>query len=241
MTAPATLALLSSTFRSIIGEPAQNQLGSLLSLIWIETARGTAINNHNFGNISASERFAGKVWRPPWFDFDGGTADTEANRRLHEAMLRKEAPSAFRAYDAPEQGMADFVSQIQKTFPEVLEAAKGGDPDAFRVALSKKYSPDYKHPRSTETFDRLFKEFGVIPKGEGAASPPSLSLADLPTLRYGSAGSAVRLLGALLGVPGEAFGRDLVGKVLTFQGQSGLVQDGIVGPKTWAEVIAKLG
>jgi hypothetical protein len=142
----------------------------MLSLIWIETASGRAVKNHNLGNITSSETREGDAWRPPWFDFDGGdpAAMTDRNLALHEEMLKGRAPRAFRAYGSAELGAADFVRQLRSSFPEVLEAAELGDPDVFRIALSQKYSKDYANPAATRTLAGFFENFDrkiVAPPG----------------------------------------------------------------------------
>jgi hypothetical protein len=142
-------------------DPTKRALVAMLSLIWIETARGRAVKNHNLGNITSSETRDGDAWRPPWFDFDGGdpAAMTDRNLSLHEQMLQGKAPRAFRAYGSAEIGAADFVRQLRSSFPEVLEAAELGDPDLFRIALSQKYSKDYANPAATKAFAEFFDLF----------------------------------------------------------------------------------
>lgn len=111
----------------------------LLSLIWVETARGHMMN-WNAGNITASAAWAGDAWRPPWF------APSEDPRlaALHERMLAGTAPSAFRAYNSATEGFADFAHVLQRQFASVLEAARSGNPAAFVQALHDSgYSRDY--------------------------------------------------------------------------------------------------
>jgi hypothetical protein len=162
-------------YRELFGQdPTKRALVSMLSLVWIETARGTSVKNNNLGNISAGESFPGDAWRPPWFDFDGGTAITDQNIKLHERMLRGEAPKAFRAYATREAGALDFVRQLRGSFPEVLAAAELGDPDAFREALAVKYSHDYNDRRATATLASFFEEFSrriVDPPGDELVRP----------------------------------------------------------------------
>lgn len=151
----------------------------LLSLVWIETGAGN-LNNNNPGNISASSRYSGKVWRPPWYP-----EPTESTQPklivLHHAMLNNEAPSAFRAYDSLSEGFSDFVSQLRHTFPEVIEAARIGTPDTFRQALSQKYSHDYRNVKATDTFTKLWKDFEPV-----VALLPSEVLVAAPLVEAGS-------------------------------------------------------
>jgi len=133
-----------------------------MALVWLETARGKSVQNFNLGNISAGESFEGNAWRPPWFTPDD---DSDRNVKLHQAMLEGRAPRAFRAYDTLEAGAADFMRQLHRTFPEVLDAAADGDPTGFRDALAQKYSKDYENT-PPENFASLAREFGFTGKVE---------------------------------------------------------------------------
>jgi peptidoglycan hydrolase-like protein with peptidoglycan-binding domain len=68
------------------------------------------------------------------------------------------------------------------------------------------------------------------------------SLQNLPTLRFGSSGNAVRVLQQLLISNGYSvridgyFGALTETAVKAFQSRRNLVVDGIVGPKTWREL-----
>ena len=120
-----------------------------------------AIKNFNPGNISASDNYAGMLWRPPWYPEP--TSDTpQRHADLHKAMLNKAAPSGFRAYGSLEDGFRDFVNQLRHSFPEVVAAAENGTPDQFRQALSQKYSHDYRNPQATATFEKLQAGFAPL-------------------------------------------------------------------------------
>lgn len=172
----ASRAVLSAWDSIVGGTPDLDTFALVMALVWIETARGTSLITNNFGNISASEKFAGKAWRPPWFPEPTDTT-SERNRHLHAEMLANRAPRAFRAYDSPEQGAIDYVRQLTRTFPEVVSAAGTGDVNAFREALSQKYSKDYaRNPeavnRNLGTFQTEFRGLG---SGVGLSpkAPPS--------------------------------------------------------------------
>lgn len=171
----ASRAVLSSWDAVFGGAPDLETFALIMALVWIETARGTSLMNYNFGNIIASEKYQGKAWRPPWYN-PPTEATSERNRHLHEEMLAGRAPSAFRAYDTPEQGSLDFVQQLQRSFPEVVNAASTGDVDAFRRALSQKYSKDYARNteavnRNLASFQTQFRELGGS-LGLGPKAPP---------------------------------------------------------------------
>ena len=134
---------------------------NLAVLVGIETARGSKIQNFNLGNIAAGQSYAGKAWRPPWFDADEAARDPQL-ASLHLAMTEGRAPDAFRAYDSLEEGLADFCRVLTLSFPEVLEAAKQTDPDVFRRAIAERYSHDYESNRAaTETIRKLQAELGL--------------------------------------------------------------------------------
>lgn len=154
-----------TAYRTILGRDPEPtlELPLLMSLVWIETARGKSVQNNNLGNITASENYQGEAWRPPWFDLEGGTAATERNIKLHDLMLKGQAPSAFRAYTILIDGAEDFIRQLERNFPEVLEAAAEGDPTGFRDALAQHYSHDYKNT-PPGNFESLAKEFGFEPR-----------------------------------------------------------------------------
>jgi hypothetical protein len=118
----------------------------------VETGRGQKAQNFNLGNISASEKYQGAAWRPPWFDAPGP---------LHDAMLAGKAPRAFRAYSSFLEGAKDFAELLLRPeFGNVMRAAEGEDMGAFIEALSTRYSPDYKASKHLATFEQLRKELG---------------------------------------------------------------------------------
>jgi hypothetical protein len=232
--------------------PEPQELPLLLALIWIESGRGKSVQNNNPGNLSASDHYEGDAWRPPWFELD--ESSSPRNRDLHALMLEGKAPSAFRSYDSPAEGFRDHANHLKSTFPEVVSAAKTGDAEKFRAALSQKYSKDYGNPNTTVSLSALQKEFGGLPKAlpPSAASPsPSHSSrpAPLPDLSLGSEGDAVELLRAVVLrlEPGAAvaqsgpFDSSLFTAVKVLQGALLCVPDGKVGAKTWGAIVRKLG
>ena len=133
---------------------------NLTALVAVETARGSAIQNGNVGNISASERYEGRVWRPPWYD--------DESHPEHARMLAGQAPSAFRAYYTNEDGARDFARLLLSSrYAPLMRAADQPDADTFRRALLDSYSPDYG-PSSTRTFAQLQAELGLT----SSVTPP---------------------------------------------------------------------
>ncbi len=69
----------------------------------------------------------------------------------------------------------------------------------------------------------------------GSELPRSVSL---PTLRFGDEGNAVRALCRLIGVAVvDKFSMSLDSQVRTFQKTRGLDADGVIGPKSWADIL----
>jgi hypothetical protein len=137
--------------------PETNRLSGplLMALIWVET-QGRPIA-FNVGNITASARYDGEAWRPPWWEV--GPSSSPRLLELNARMKAGKAPSAFRAYENFADGFHDFMSQLKANFAEVLEAANTGDAARFVDALSLKYSRDYgaKHYRSFRTLQSQFE------------------------------------------------------------------------------------
>lgn len=78
--------------------------------------------------------------------------------------------------------------------------------------------------------------------GNGAVTTTETEEYDMPTIKRGSQGKAVKVLQVILGgleVDGS-FGPATQKAVLSFQKNHSLEQDGIVGPKTWKKLLATL-
>lgn len=147
--------LIEAAFRALGRELTGVEAVNLTALVAVETARGKAVQNGNLGNISAGAKYPGRVWRPPWF--------ADAKHPLHQPMLDGKVPVAFRAYDSSEDGALDFAKLLLSTsYAPLMRAAASSDANAFRVALSERYSPDYANSRATETFRQLQRELGLV-------------------------------------------------------------------------------
>src|SRR5882724_216034 len=122
-------------------EPNGDQARLLLAQLWLETARGTACNNRNVGNITDGPKWTGDFFRPIWFTVDASSSPHLVD--LHDKMQKGQAPSAFRAYESFAHGFGDYVSQLVHTFPSILSAAETGDAAATATAIKTSgYAPD---------------------------------------------------------------------------------------------------
>lgn len=116
--------------------------------------------------------------------------------------------------------------------------------DAERCAGHKEYAPRRK---PDPTFD--MNEFRAAVREIIAGEAPVLSQIPAaepdgqrrPTLRRGAVDQEVSVLQRVLGLPSTgAFDAQLEARVREFQRRRGLVADGIVGPKSWAELAVLL-
>ncbi|MCM3920671.1 peptidoglycan-binding protein [Frankia sp. AiPs1] len=77
----------------------------------------------------------------------------------------------------------------------------------------------------------------TVPNKPGGGVPGPTTHQSLPTLRYGSRGSAVVTLQRALRIPADgAFGPATLNAVRRWQASHRLTADGIVGPQTWASL-----
>lgn len=133
-------------------------------LLWcVETASGKKMVCNNWGNLAAggfangveSAWWGGTYWRPSWF-----YAPSSA---LHAAMLKGQAPSAFRACSSVEQGAAQYHALLNGSRYERLRAAAETDDPAKWVEMLAVtgYSQDYKS-QHVPTFQALREKWGHL-------------------------------------------------------------------------------
>jgi len=157
---PETLAsicaALVSAYQRTFGKALGRTLGELLAAqIWLETARGQSIQNHSPGNVSAGASWPGKAWRPTWFDEPAPDA-SERIKHLHAEMLAGRAPSAFRAFDSLDDGMADYLRTLKRNFPQILAA---GSPEQLAQAIwDSRYTRDLTPAQSAPSLRSLWTE-----------------------------------------------------------------------------------
>jgi hypothetical protein len=135
-TAPAFIRAWAIVFGTT---PSRTEAEWLLALLWNENARGRAIIQHNWGNLSTHPSRGGDYWRPPWFDRAKVEAMEEPQRSrylaIHERMLQGQEPEAFSGFADHETGARAWVSQLRRTFPSILKAAKKNSAVAMQDAV----------------------------------------------------------------------------------------------------------
>jgi hypothetical protein len=169
-------ALMVTALREREGELAPRVAQHLLSLVWIETGRGTKMLNWNWGNLSGA--YKGNFWRPPWYRIDASSS--ARMKYLHQRMLEGKAPDRFKAYPTKIEGLLDFVALMynKPRYAPMLEAARKGDTRAFADAVHDTgYCPDdeCRGERTIASYTKLTNKFA-----------PMLGL---PVVRNGSNGS----------------------------------------------------
>lgn len=102
-------------------------------LQWEHGGALAAVQNWNFGNFTVRETADVQWYRPPWFEVSGGASARLVE--LHEAMVRGEAPSAFRARGGLEEGVREYVAGLRRSFPGLWRAAVLGDADGYALEV----------------------------------------------------------------------------------------------------------
>ena len=132
------------------------------------------------------------------------------------------------------QGVSDHVGIVEKVVDGVITIIEGNYSDSVKCRTLKvngKYIRGYGVPKYDEETEEVKTEVKEI---------------SLPQLSKGSKGNAVKALQILLignncscgkyGADGD-FGSATLSAVKQFQAERGLTADGVVGPKTWAELL----
>jgi flagellar protein FlgJ len=116
-------AALAQAWRNVFGEEPNQKTQQILLAQWaLETGRGKAMMNYNFGGIKGA-----------------GPTGLTARYGTHEVENGKtfSITDGFRAYETPEQGATDYVRLLSKRYGSALESAKVGDATGFVRGLKK--------------------------------------------------------------------------------------------------------
>lgn len=157
--------------------PTQKSAALLLAQLMLETGNGAACHNYNCGNITSNEH--GSFFRPSWYSVDETSGPHL--RQLHDLMLQGKAPRAFRAYESLEHGLRDYLAELRRDFPSLLEASYTEDPYTFARAIrTSRYTPDA--PENTDdsiaALQRKFVEAGLFASLPLAVAAPASPAAD---------------------------------------------------------------
>jgi flagellar protein FlgJ len=116
-------AALAQGWRNVFGEEPNEKTSQILLAQWsLETGRGKAMMNYNFGGIKGA-----------------GPSGLTARYGTHEVENGKTVAitDGFRAYESPEEGATDYVRLLAKRYGSALDAARAGDPQGFVRGLKK--------------------------------------------------------------------------------------------------------
>jgi Mannosyl-glycoprotein endo-beta-N-acetylglucosaminidase len=116
-------AALTQAWRNVYGEEPNEKTSQILLAQWsLETGRGKAMMNYNFGGIKGA-----------------GPSGLTARYGTHEVENGKTVAitDGFRAYESPEEGATDYVRLLSKRYGSALDAARAGDPQGFVRGLKK--------------------------------------------------------------------------------------------------------
>lgn len=136
-----------------------------LALVFLENKRGTAIFNHNWGNLAAGQSWQGDVWRPEWYrqsDIDAlPPGDRKARLQVLHDRMGTDVPSAFRSYPTSSDGLRAFANLFKaKRYEPLVAVALTGDPGGFAAALrSSGYTPDLNVAEHAASYKALLREF----------------------------------------------------------------------------------
>ena len=112
---------LEAAWQGSMGRPPSQRTLSILVGQWAhETGRGSAMLNYNFGGLKGS-----------------GPSGASTVYATHEGFGPSEVQTRdrFRAYDSAQQGAGDYLSLLQRRYPDAVQAAEHGDAVGFVQAL----------------------------------------------------------------------------------------------------------
>lgn len=103
-------------------EPSERTLATLTAQWALETGRGSSMMNYNFGGIKGTS--------PSGLTVEYGTREGWG---ATETRIR----AKFRAYNTAAEGAEDYLSLLDRRYPNALAAARNGDPDSFVHELKR--------------------------------------------------------------------------------------------------------
>jgi len=222
-------------FRAVFGrDPSISEAECCQAVGWLETRYGTAwkgagAGSHNWGAVQSS--------RPP--------CDPIRSFQYTDSSPRPDGSSVtysicFRRYETDEEGAADMIKIMLRTPPERAAAALG---DLYALSAAMHAAKYYEGFGSTVTA-RIANHHRALSSAVERIRAEVNPVARRPvTLQRGAAGETVKTLQRRLNDTGcwelpidGMFGPRTEIAVRRFQLIRGLAPDGVVGPRTWAEL-----
>lgn len=115
---------LRAAWEKVTGEAPSDKTLALITAQWAhETGSGASMYNYNFAGIKGAG--------------PDGLSVAQHTREGYGASERRIVDN-FRAYKSAEDGATDYVQLLTKRFPEAVEGARQGDPNAFVRGLKSR-------------------------------------------------------------------------------------------------------
>lgn len=115
---------LRAAWEQVNGEPPSDKTLALITAQWAhETGNGASMYNYNFAGIKGAG--------------PSGLSVAQHTREGYGASERRIVDN-FRAYGSAEEGATDYVKLLARRFPEAVEGARQGDPNAFVRGLKSR-------------------------------------------------------------------------------------------------------
>jgi hypothetical protein len=171
-------AAISRAYQRVTGRsPSPTLIRSLTAQASVETGRGQAMYNFNFGGIKGA-----------------GPGGQSASCLTHEVIAGQDVTvhQNFRAYASLDQGAEDYVKLIVGKFGAALQPAASGDLGAFAHALKQAGYYTASESDYTSALTSASSGLGGAPNTSAAEILPTPGLASLP-----SSADVARLFDAL--------------------------------------------
>lgn len=216
-------------------------------------AEDPAGSNHNFVTDWYAERIGNDGFRrAPWcamarsytFDTAGGDltyaycpyVEHDAKAGINGLVWLAGAAEvgAWVLFDFVGHGEATHVGHVEAVNSDgTIITLEGNIGDAYRRQhRDRKYVRGFVRPP--------FDTSGPVPDPGPGLPPATVGRTEMPDVRRGSRGRAVRIVQSITHADGGAdgiFGANTVAAVRRFQGDHGLAVDGHVGPRTWTALL----
>ena len=188
--------------------------------------KGAGIGSNNMGAITA-----GATWTGGTFVYQDSYPDSNGVNHVYTTKFRK--------YPTPQEGWRDLAEVMYEQRPSVMAEATQGDVYWVSRALylTHYYAGFGKTP--DERIANHYRRLDQIVRSIAAELGWILPAGDMPTIRRGSRGDAVKTWQRILKVVADgAFGPITEKATKAWQIAHALKADGVVGPMTWSKALA---
>jgi flagellum-specific peptidoglycan hydrolase FlgJ len=151
---------LRAAWQNVTGEAPSDKTLALITAQWAhETGNGASMYNYNFAGIKGAG--------------PSGLSVAQHTREGYGDSERRIVDN-FRAYRSAEEGATDYVQLLRRRFPEAVEGARQGDPNAFvRGLKSRGYFTGHEGQYLNSVASIASRYLGS-PLEVGASAPPMI-------------------------------------------------------------------